>query len=112
MRRALAAVLATRDDHEVQESKDENSKLRPHEGATCCATQDAINFTDEDLLLGSKPHNCLLFISGYVRERKVNRMFVDGGLAINIMLKSTMTAISIKVDKLSPSRLLIQGFNQ
>ena len=112
MRIALAAVLASPDDHEVQESKDEGSKLRPHECATCYAAQDAINFTDEDLLLGSKPHNRPLFISGYVREHKVNRMLVDGGSAINIMPKSTMTTIGIKVDELSLSRLLIQGFNQ
>ncbi|KAM1053307.1 hypothetical protein ACFX2C_000813 [Malus domestica] len=39
-------------------------------------------------------------------------MLVDGGSAINIMPKSTMTAIGIKVDELSLSRLLIQGFNQ
>ncbi|KAB2609177.1 S2-RNase [Pyrus ussuriensis x Pyrus communis] len=49
---------------------------------------------------------------GYVREYKVNRMLVDGGSAINIMPKSTMTIIGIKVNELSLSRLLIQGFNQ
>ncbi|KAM1282094.1 hypothetical protein ACFX2H_022497 [Malus domestica] len=38
MRKALAAVLASPDDHEVQESKNEGLKLRPHECATCCAT--------------------------------------------------------------------------
>ncbi|KAM1400972.1 hypothetical protein EV1_027704 [Malus domestica] len=38
-------------------------------------------------------------------------MLVDGGLAINVMPKSTMTAIGIKVDELSISRILIQGFN-
>ena len=99
-------------NHEVQESKDEVLKLRPHEYATCCAAHDAINFTDEDLLLGSKPHNCPLFVSGYVRKNKINRMLVDDGSSINIMRKSTMTIISIKVDELSWSRLLIQGFNQ
>ncbi|KAM1343602.1 hypothetical protein PS2_007713 [Malus domestica] len=57
MRKALAAVLASSDDHEVQESKNESLKLRPHECATCCAAEDAIHFTDEDLLLGSKPYN-------------------------------------------------------
>ncbi|KAM2785537.1 hypothetical protein PS2_006533 [Malus domestica] len=67
---------------------------------------------DEDLLLGSKPHNHHLFVSWYVREHKVNRMLVDGGSAINIMPKSTMTTIGIKADELSLSRLLIQGFNQ
>ncbi|KAL0412291.1 UNVERIFIED_CONTAM: hypothetical protein Slati_3818800 [Sesamum latifolium] len=38
-----------------------------------------ITFTDEDLLLGSKPHNHPLFVAGYVREQKVNRILIDGG---------------------------------
>ncbi|KAM1247801.1 hypothetical protein ACFX2J_043699 [Malus domestica] len=112
MRRALAAVLVSPNDHEAQESKDEGLKFRPHEYATCCAAQDTIHFTDEDLLLGSKLHNRHLFIFGYLREHKVNRLLVDDGSAINIMPKSTMTIISIKADELSLSRLLIQGFNQ
>ncbi|KAM1310699.1 hypothetical protein ACFX2H_007222 [Malus domestica] len=112
IRRALTAVLASPDDHEVQESKDKGLKLRPHEYATCCDTQDTIHFTDEDLLLGSKLHNRHLFVSGYIREHKVNCMIVDGGSTINIMPKLTMTTIGIKVDELSLSRLLIQGFNQ
>ncbi|KAM2064145.1 hypothetical protein PS2_027070 [Malus domestica] len=112
MRSALAAVLESPNDHEAQESKDEGLKLRPHECATCYAIEDAIHFTNEDLLLGSKPHNRHLFVSGYVREHKVNRMLVDGGSAINIMPKSTMNTINIKADELSLSCLLIQGFNQ
>ncbi|KAM2322864.1 hypothetical protein FF1_019495 [Malus domestica] len=87
MRKALVAVLASPDDHEVQESKDEGLKLQPHEYAICCAVHDVINFIDKDLLLGSKPHNRSFFIFGYIREHKINRMFVDGGLAINIMPK-------------------------
>ncbi|KAM1040592.1 hypothetical protein ACFX15_029347 [Malus domestica] len=112
MLKALIVVLASLDDHEVQNNKNEGLKLRPHECTTCCATHDVINFTDEDLLLGSRPHSCSLFVYGYIREHKVNRMLVDGGSAINIMPKSTMTTIGIKVDELSLSCLLIQGFNQ
>ncbi|KAM1933519.1 hypothetical protein ACFX15_017812 [Malus domestica] len=112
MRIALAAVLESPNDHEVQESKNEGLKPRPYECATCCAIDDAIHFTDEDLLLGSNPYNRPLFVSGYVREYKVNRMLVDGGSAINIMPKSTMTTIGINVDELSLRLLLIQGFNQ
>ncbi|KAM2225243.1 hypothetical protein ACFXTI_019019 [Malus domestica] len=111
MRRTLAAVLASPDDHEVQESKNEGLKLWPHECATCCVVDDTIHFTDEDLLLGSKPHNRHFFVSGYVREHKVNCMLVDGGSAINIMPKSTMTTIGIEANELSLSHLLIQGFN-
>ncbi|KAM2214914.1 hypothetical protein ACFX1X_022118 [Malus domestica] len=107
MRKALVTVLVSPDAN-----KDEGLNLRPHEYATCCAAHDAINFTDKDLLLGSKPYNCSFFVFGYVREHKVNRMLVDNGAAINIMAKSTMTIINIKVDELSQSCLIIQGFNQ
>ncbi|KAM2942227.1 hypothetical protein COP2_031374 [Malus domestica] len=112
IRRALAAVLASPNDRGVQESKNERLRLQPHECATCCAAEETIHFMDEDLLLGSKPHNRPLFVSGYVRDHKVIHMLVDGGSAINIMPKSTMTTIGIKVDELSLSHLLIQGFNQ
>ncbi|KAM1575819.1 hypothetical protein ACFX10_032213 [Malus domestica] len=112
IRRALVAVLASPNDHEVQERKNEGLRLQPYECATSCAAKDTIHFTDEDLLLGSKPHNRHLFVFGYVREHKVNRMLGDGGSAINIMPKSTMTTIGIKAEELSISRLLIQGFNQ
>ncbi|KAM2219937.1 hypothetical protein PS1_019282 [Malus domestica] len=50
MRKVLIAVLVSPDDPEVQESKDEGLKLRPHEYTTYCATHDTINFIDEDLV--------------------------------------------------------------
>ncbi|CAL2228190.1 unnamed protein product [Prunus armeniaca] len=89
-------------------------KLEPksQDRAICCATCASITFTDEDLLLGSKPHNCPLFVAWYVREQKLSRMLVDGGSAVNIMPKSTMTKLGITIDELSRSRLMIQGFNQ
>ncbi|CAL8990815.1 unnamed protein product, partial [Prunus brigantina] len=58
--------------------------------AICYTTCASITFTDEDLLLGSKPHNRPLFMSGYVRQQKLSHMLVDGGSAVNIMPKSTM----------------------
>ncbi|KAL0438959.1 UNVERIFIED_CONTAM: hypothetical protein Slati_2378900, partial [Sesamum latifolium] len=36
----------------------------------------AMTFTDEDLLLGSKPHNRPLFVTCYAREQKVNRILL------------------------------------
>ncbi|KAL0411540.1 UNVERIFIED_CONTAM: hypothetical protein Slati_3743700 [Sesamum latifolium] len=44
-----------------------------------------ITSTDEDLFLVSKPHNRLLFVAGYAREQKVNRILIDGGFAVNIL---------------------------
>ncbi|KAL0295643.1 UNVERIFIED_CONTAM: hypothetical protein Scaly_3095500 [Sesamum calycinum] len=67
-----------------------------------------ITFTDEDLLLGSKPHNRPLFVAGYVREQKVNRILIDGGSAVNILPLRILKELEIPIDELSNSRLMIQ----
>ncbi|XP_074266017.1 uncharacterized protein LOC141588475 [Silene latifolia] len=77
----------------------------------CVVCNAALAFTDEDLLLGSKLHNRPLFVSAYIRERKVGRILVDGGSAVNIMPKATMEELGISVSELAKSRLMIQGFN-
>ncbi|KAL0458509.1 UNVERIFIED_CONTAM: hypothetical protein Slati_0478100 [Sesamum latifolium] len=71
-----------------------------------------LSFTDEDLLLGSKPHNRPLFILGFIQEQRVNRILIDGGSAVNIMPKTTMKKLGITLEDLSRSRLTIQGFDQ
>ncbi|KAL0298907.1 UNVERIFIED_CONTAM: hypothetical protein Sradi_6550500 [Sesamum radiatum] len=68
-----------------------------------------ITFTNEDLLLGSKPHNRPLFVAGYVQ---VNRILIDGESAVNILPLQILKEIEIPTDELSNSRLMIQGFNQ
>jgi len=85
----------------------ESAKL-PTQCATCNTT---VSFTDEDLLLGPKPRNRPLFVTGYIRGQKVKRILVDGGSAINTMPKFTMNDLGIAVDKLFKSRMMIQGFN-
>ncbi|KAL0433619.1 UNVERIFIED_CONTAM: hypothetical protein Slati_2696200 [Sesamum latifolium] len=70
-----------------------------------------ITFTDEDLLLESKPHNRPLFVADmYVK--KVNRILIDGGSAVNILPLRILKELGIPIDELSNSRLMIQGFNQ
>ncbi|CAL8168343.1 unnamed protein product [Prunus armeniaca] len=102
-------------DLDIQPNKiRKTGELEPEsqDHAICCATCASITFTDEDLLLGSKPHNRPFFMSGYVREQKLSRMLVDGGSAVNVMPKSTMMKLGITMDELSRSRLMIPGFNQ
>uniref|UniRef100_A0A2N9ITV2 Uncharacterized protein n=1 Tax=Fagus sylvatica TaxID=28930 RepID=A0A2N9ITV2_FAGSY len=54
--------------------------------AQCANCHGKITFTDEDLLLGSKPHNRPLFVSGYIREEKVIQGFnQEGQRAIGII---------------------------
>ncbi|KAK4384640.1 hypothetical protein Sango_3040800 [Sesamum angolense] len=71
-----------------------------------------ITFTDEDLLLGSKPHNRPLFVAGYVREQKMNRILIDEGSTVNILPLRILKELEIPIDELSNNRLMIQGFNQ
>ena len=80
--------------------------------ALCAHCRDKMTFADEDLLLGSKPHNRPLFVSGYTRGERVSRILIDDGLAVNIKPKGTMRHLGISVEELSKSRLVIQGFNQ
>ncbi|KAK4566254.1 hypothetical protein RGQ29_002479 [Quercus rubra] len=71
-----------------------------------------LTFTDEDLLLGSKPHNRPLYVSGYACEQKIDRILIDGGSAVNILPKMTMRRLGLTMEELSHSRLVIQRFNQ
>jgi len=64
-----------------------------------------------DLLLGSKPHNCPLFVTGYIREQNLKLILIDGGPAVNIMPRSSMNDLGITVGDLSKSRMVIQGFS-
>ncbi|BFG34726.1 hypothetical protein CerSpe_210000 [Prunus speciosa] len=112
IRIALVKALMDLNIHPNKTRKAERLEHEFQDHAICCATCASITFTDEDLLLGSKPHNRPLFVSGYVREQKLSRMLVDGGSAVNIMPKSTMMKLGITMDELSRSRLMIQGFNQ
>jgi hypothetical protein len=72
----------------------------------------AMVFTDEDLMLGSQPHNRPLFVTGYLHEQRINRILVDGGSAVNILPLRTLRELEIPTNELSNSRLMIQGFNQ
>ena len=63
-------------------------------------------------MLGSKPHNRPLYVFGYAREQKIDRILIDGGSAVNILPKLTMRRLGLTMEELSHSRLVIQGFNQ
>ncbi|KAL0318211.1 UNVERIFIED_CONTAM: Transposon Tf2-12 polyprotein [Sesamum calycinum] len=68
-----------------------------------------ITFTDEDLLLGSKPHNRPLFVAGYVREQKVNRILIDGDLQ-SISYEEPKSCNNQKINMKQPSKPPLKGF--
>ncbi|KAG9450485.1 hypothetical protein H6P81_010450 [Aristolochia fimbriata] len=97
--------------------KEEEDALSPPqcakaEQALAVTCPPCITFREEDAQLGSKNHNRPLFVSGYVRDHKINRILVDCGSAVNILPIRTMKNIGLSAGDLSPSSLLIQGFNQ
>ena len=44
--------------------------------------------------------------------KKIERILIDGGSAVNILPKMTMRRLGLTMEELSHSRLVIQGFNQ
>ncbi|KAG9442388.1 hypothetical protein H6P81_018242 [Aristolochia fimbriata] len=71
-----------------------------------------ITFREEDAQLGTRNHNRALFVSGYIRDHKINRILIDCGSAVNILLIHTMKNVGLSAGDLSLCSLLIQGFNQ
>ncbi|KAL0402534.1 UNVERIFIED_CONTAM: Transposon Ty3-G Gag-Pol polyprotein [Sesamum latifolium] len=90
----------------------EDGLLEKEDSSDTDDCMSTITFTDEDLLLGSKPHNRPLFVAGYVREQKVNRILIDGGSVVNILPLRILKELRIPIDELSNSRLIFQDFNQ
>ena len=70
--------------------------------AQCATCNTVVSFTDDDLLLGSKPHNHRLFVTGYIRGQKVKRILLDGGFAI-IMPKFTVSDLGMMLISEPPS---------
>ncbi|KAL0284853.1 UNVERIFIED_CONTAM: hypothetical protein Sangu_2806500 [Sesamum angustifolium] len=93
-------------------TRNEDTLFAKEDSSNADDCMSIITFSDEDLLLGSKPHNRPLFVAGYVREQKVNRICIDGGSAVNIVPLQILKELGIPIDKLSNSRLMIQVFNQ
>jgi hypothetical protein len=71
-----------------------------------------INFTDDDLLMGTVDHNRPLYITGNCGGQKIGRILVDAGSSINIMPLKTLKTITLDVKNLSDEKVIIHGFNQ
>ncbi|XP_051132648.1 uncharacterized protein LOC127252498 [Andrographis paniculata] len=71
-----------------------------------------ITFTDEYLMLGSKPHNRPLLVVVYIHEQRISQIFLDGGAAVNVLPLYTLQQLRIPVDRLFESRMTIHRYNQ
>ena len=66
----------------------------------CASCNPVVTFIDDDLLLGSKRHNYPLFVAGYIKEQKFDRILVDRSSAVNIVLTSIMHDLGITIEEL------------
>ncbi|XP_070020850.1 uncharacterized protein [Nicotiana sylvestris] len=69
-----------------------------------------VNQPDDDE--GDTPHNRPLYLVGYMRDERVNRILVDGGHSMNILPIHIVKELGIPMNELSESRVMIQGLNQ
>ncbi|KAL0309077.1 UNVERIFIED_CONTAM: hypothetical protein Sradi_5850000 [Sesamum radiatum] len=98
--------------HEDDTTNNEDTLLEKEDSFDADDFMSTITFTDEDLLLVSKPHNRPLFVAEYVREQNVNIILINGGSIVTILPLRILKELEILIDELSNSRLMIQGFNQ
>ncbi|KAL0295546.1 UNVERIFIED_CONTAM: hypothetical protein Scaly_3100100 [Sesamum calycinum] len=98
--------------HEDNITSDEDTLFEKEDFSDADNCMSTITLTNEDLLLGSKSHNRPLFVAGYVREQKVNRILIDGGFAVNILSMRILKELGILIDELLNNCLVIQGFNE
>jgi len=71
----------------------------------------AITFTAEDMLLKDNKHDRPLYYTGYIGSTFIERIQVDPGSALSIILKRLRYFLGIPLDRLSATTTMIYGFN-
>jgi len=71
-----------------------------------------MTFSNEDLQLGSANHNRPLYVTDMIGDKRINRIPLDCGFAVNLLLLRVLREIEVTPNQLSPTLLTIQGFNQ
>ncbi|KAL8151400.1 hypothetical protein V2J09_021208 [Rumex salicifolius] len=68
----------------------------------------AITFSDEDLQLGGEHYNRPLYITGTIRDTKINRILLDCGSVVNLLPLKSLKAMGLMTSHLSPMFHTIQ----
>lgn len=112
IRRALIQALMDPDDYKDQVDPIEVDEVLSYPLNQCAACMACVTFSDEDLQLGSANHNRPLYVTGRIGDKRINRILLDCGSAVNLLPLRVLRAIGITPNQLSPTLLTIQGFNQ
>jgi len=112
LRQALIQALMYPDDYKDQVNPIEVDEVLSSPLNRCATCMACITFTDEDMQLGSTDHNRSLYVIGMIRDKRINRILLDCGSAVNLLPLRVLRAMGITPNQLSPTLLTTKGFNQ
>ena len=95
LRRALIQALMDPDDYKDQVDPVEVDEVLLSSLNRCAACMACITFSDEDLQLGSANHNRPLYVTGRIGDKRINRILLDCGSAVNLLPLRVLRAIGI-----------------
>ncbi|KAL4201677.1 hypothetical protein AMTRI_Chr02g217350 [Amborella trichopoda] len=71
-----------------------------------------ITFSEDDLHLREKFHNCPLFVTGELHACPINQILLDGGSAVNLIPRRILTQLGLRFEDLTSAHVTVQGFNK
>jgi len=71
----------------------------------------SISFTPEDMFLKDNEHDRPLYYTGYIGSTYIERIQVDPGSTLSIILKRLLYFLDIQLSRLSTTTTTIYGFN-
>ena len=99
------------DDYKDQVNPIEVDEMLPSPLNRCGARMACITLSDKHLQLESGNHNRPLYVTDMVEDRRINRILIDYGSAVNLLPLRVLRVIGITPNQLSLTLLIIQGFN-
>ncbi|MGV8048474.1 hypothetical protein PJP07_30190, partial [Mycobacterium kansasii] len=96
-------------DHDIRDALLTEMKNERHREQADCL--QVISFSDNDLISEAE-HNRPLMIEGYICGKKIKRIMIDNGSAVNLLPLSLINKLGYQRSDLRPSEMMIQGFNQ
>jgi len=101
LRKALIQALMDPDDYKDQVDPIEVDEVLSSLLNRCATCMACITFNDEDMQLGSTDHNRPLYVTGIIGDKRINRILLDCGSAVNLPPLRVFRAMGIKPNQLS-----------
>ena len=102
LRKALIQALMDLDDYKDQVDPIEVDEVLSSPLNRCAACMACIMFIDEDMQLGSTNHNRPLYVIGIIGDKRINRILLDYGSAVNLLPLKVLRAMGITPKPIIP----------